>query len=144
MDLQFMWMIFRTGIALVFVIFLIYISAKYGGKKLKNVQKGKFIRIMEREQLSKENSLLVVKIGEKMYVISSTSGKIEIIYELNDEEISKFKNRNTIPEYKSLKDFYTRSGMEQLVKRASGKLALKKLIDKKEDKWWTVEIKSVL
>ncbi|ADK14101.1 MULTISPECIES: flagellar biosynthetic protein FliO [Clostridium] len=134
MDLQFMWMIFRTVIALLFVIFLIYISAKYGGEKLKNVQKGKFIRIMEREQLSKENSLLVVKIGEKMHVVSSASGKIEIIYELNEEEVSEFKNRSTIPEYKNLKDFYTRSGMEQLVKRASGKLTLKKLIDKKEDK----------
>ncbi|OAA83231.1 flagellar biosynthetic protein FliO [Clostridium ljungdahlii] len=134
MDLQFMWMIFRTVIALLFVIFLIYISAKYGGEKLKNVQRGKFIRIMEREQLSKENSLLVVKIGEKVCVVSSTSGKIEIVYELNEEEVSEFKNRNTIPEYKNLKDFYRRSGMEQLVKRASSKLALRKLIDKKEDK----------
>lgn len=141
MDLQFMGMIFRTVIALLFVIFLIYISAKYGGEKLKNVQKGKFIKIMEREQLSKENSLLVVKIGEKIYVVSSTLGKIEIVYELSKEETAKFKNMNTIPEYKNLKDFYTRSGMKQVVKKVSSKwqgisdkLGLKKLMNKKEDK----------
>lgn len=134
MDLQFIWMIVRTLIALLFVIFLIYISMKYGGGKLRNIQKNNFINVIERAQISKENSLLVVKIGEKVYVISSTSGRIEIVYELNEDEICKLKDKKFIPQYKNLKDFYTKSGMKEFIKDKTNNLRMKKLKYKKEDK----------
>lgn len=38
---------------------------KYGGNKLQDIQKGKYIKIVETT-ISKENSLLVVKIGQKL------------------------------------------------------------------------------
>ncbi|WP_446897146.1 flagellar biosynthetic protein FliO [Clostridium sp. LBM24168] len=125
MDLQFVWMIFKTLLALVCVLLLIYISLRYGGAKFQSTQKGKFIHILERSQLSKENTLLVVKMGEKVYVVSSASGRIEIVHELNEEEILKLKDRKAIPEYKDFKDFYRRSGMKKIIKN---------LIAKKEDK----------
>lgn len=134
MDLQFIWMMFRTVMALLFVIFLIYISMKYGGGKLQNIQKNKFINILERAQISKENSLLVVKVGEKMYVISSTSGRIEIVYELSQDEICKLEDKKSIPQYKSLKDFYVKSGMEEYIKHKADNSWMKKLKYKKEDK----------
>ncbi|MCH3964215.1 MAG: flagellar biosynthetic protein FliO [Clostridium sp.] len=125
MDLQFVWMIFKTLLALLCVVLLIYISLKYGGAKFQSIQKGKFIRILERSQLSKDNAIFVVKIGEKVCVISSTAGRIEIVHELNEEEILKLKKREIIPEYKNLKDFYRRSGMEKFIKN---------LVAKKEDR----------
>lgn len=125
MDLQFVWMMFKTLLALLCVVLLIYVSLKYGGAKFQSTQKGKFIRILERSQLSKENALFVVKIGERVCVISSTAGRIEIVHELNEEEILKLKKREIIPEYKNLKDFYRRSGMEKFIKN---------LIAKKEDR----------
>jgi flagellar protein FliO/FliZ len=119
--------------ALAFVIFLIYISLKYGGGKFQNVQKNKFVKILQRSQISKENSLLLVKIGERAYVISSTTGRIEILYELDKDEISTLQNVNELPQYKNLKDFYERSGIEKVVKNTLNNEWIKKLRYKKED-----------
>lgn len=125
MDLQFIWMFFRTLIALFFVVLLIYISLKYGGSKFQKSQNGRFVRIIEKTQLSKENSLFVIKMGERAYVLSSSSGKIEIIYELDKNEILELENKKNIPEYKNFKDFYKKSGMKKIIKN---------LKIKKEDK----------
>ncbi|MBV4424056.1 flagellar biosynthetic protein FliO [Clostridium tyrobutyricum] len=133
MDSQFLWMFFKTIMALAFVIFLIYISLKYGGGKFQNVQKNKFVKILQRSQISKENSLLLVKIGERAYVISSTTGRIEILYELDKDEISTLQKVNELPQYKNLKDFYERSGIEKVVKNTLNNEWIKKLRYKKED-----------
>lgn len=133
MDSQFLWMFFKTIMALAFVIFLIYISVKYGGGKFQNVQKNKFVKIMQRSQISKDNSLLLVKIGKRAYVISSTTGRIEILYELDKDEISTLQNVNELPQYKNLKDFYERSGIEKVVKNTLNNEWVKKLRYKKED-----------
>ena len=133
MDSQLLWMFFKTIMALAFVIFLIYISVKYGGGKFQNVQKNKFVKIMQRSQISKDNSLLLVKIGKRAYVISSTTGRIEILYELDKDEISTLQNVNELPQYKNLKDFYERSGIEKVVKNTLNNEWVKKLRYKKED-----------
>ena len=133
MDSQFLWMFFKTIMALAFVIFLIYISLKYGGGKFQNVQKNKFVKILQRSQISKDNSLLLVKIGKRAYVISSTTGRIEILYELDKDEISTLQNVNELPQYKNLKDFYERSGIEKVVKNTFNNEWVKKLRYKKED-----------
>ncbi|MCH4199571.1 flagellar biosynthetic protein FliO, partial [Clostridium tyrobutyricum] len=79
------------------------------------------------------NSLLLVKIGERAYVISSTTGRIEILYELDKDEISTLQNVNELPQYKNLKDFYERSGIEKVVKNTLNNEWIKKLRYKKED-----------
>lgn len=104
MDMQFWKMILKLVIALPFVIFIIYASLKFGGTKFQNMQSSKFIKIIERVPLSKDNSLLVVKIGDKFYVMSSASGKVEVIFKLNDEEISNLKSKCSINTDYKLKD----------------------------------------
>jgi flagellar protein FliO/FliZ len=74
-----------------------------------------------------------VKIGERAYVISSTTGRIEILYELDKDEISTLQNVNELPQYKNLKDFYERSGIEKVVKNTLNNEWIKKLRYKKED-----------
>lgn len=134
MDLQFWWMIIKIIVFLPFIIFLIYASIKYGGSKLQTMQNGSYIKVLERTHISKENSLLAVKIGEKGYIIASTNGRIEIICELDKEEILKIEQTKTIPEYKNLKDFYEKTGLERVWKKANSNLVNKKLNLKKEDK----------
>ena len=104
MDLQFFATLFKIIVFLPFVLMLIYISIKYGGGKLQDLQKGKYMKVLDRLPLSKENSILVVKIGEKAYVISSAQGKIEIIFEIPKEDIIKIESSREIPEYHSIKD----------------------------------------
>ncbi|MHC6179381.1 flagellar biosynthetic protein FliO [Clostridium sp. JNZ X4-2] len=134
MDLQFWWMLFKIIISLLFIISLIYIFVKYGGGKLQSIQGSKYINILERTQLSKENALFVVKIGEKGYVVSSANGRIEIVCELAKEEITKIESTKNVYEYKNLKDLYTKSGLENIFKKANHNFLGKKLKLKKEDK----------
>lgn len=132
MDLQFLWMLLKIIIFLPFILLLIYISIKYGGNKLQDMQNGRYIKILERAAISKENSLLVVKMGEKGYVMSSANGKIEVVSELNKEEILKMETSRAIPEYENLKDFYEKSGFKNLCNKTNLTTVYQKLKTKKE------------
>lgn len=132
MDLQIWGMILKIIVFLPFILLLIYISIKYGGNKLQDMQNGRYIKIVERASISKENSLLVVKIGEKGYVMSSASGKIEVVSELDEKEILKVEASRAIPEYDSLKDFYEKSGFKNFCDKTNLTTVFKKLKFKKE------------
>ena len=127
-------MLFKTILSLLFIVFLIYIFTKFGGGKLKKIQGGRYIKILERTQISKENSLLVVKIGEKGYVISSSSGRVDVICELTGEELSKIEDTKNTCEYKNFRDLYTKSGLQNLTDKISRSISAKKFKGKKEDK----------
>ena len=90
-DLQFLVTIGKIIIFLPFIIFLIYFSLKVGGEKLGSLQNGKYMKVLDRLPLTKDNSILAVKIGEKGYIISSTQGKIEILLSLQEEELKKLE-----------------------------------------------------
>jgi flagellar protein FliO/FliZ len=79
---------------------------KYGTRKLQNMQNGKFIKVLERVPISKDNSLIVVKIGDKGYVLTSSASSIDKLMELKDDELKKLENTNSIPEYKNMMEFY--------------------------------------
>jgi flagellar protein FliO/FliZ len=106
MDTDLWVMLFKILVTLPFILGLIYISLKYGGTKLQQMQNGRFIKVLEKVQLSKENSIMVIKMGEKVYAISSTSSKIEILKELQQDEIIKLEETKTVPQYNSLRDLY--------------------------------------
>lgn len=134
MDLQFWWMLLKILIFLPFILFLIYASMRIGGNKLQNIQNVRYIKVLERAAISKENSLVVVKIGDKGYVMASTNGKLEIISELDREEIVKIEALRAVPQYGSLKDFYEKSGIKKIYDKPHLKDLYKKLEFKKEDR----------
>lgn len=103
---DFLTMILELLISLPFVLGLIYISLKLGGNKLQKLQNGKFIKIIERVAVTKENILVVAKIGEKGYIITSSSAGLQILRELEDKELIQLEQTKSIPQYDSLKDFY--------------------------------------
>ena len=101
-------MFVKILVFLPFIIFLIYLLLKYGGVKLQEVQNGRYMKIVDRLALSKENSLLIVKIGEKGYVVSTVQGKIEIHMEISQEDLAKIESTKAIPQYESIKDLITK------------------------------------
>ena len=108
MGIEFWEMLIKIIIFLPFVLFAIYMSLKYGSMKLQAIQNGNYIKIIERVTLSKENQLLVAKMGNKAYVVTSTNGKIEILLEVEEEELKKLEASKRIPEIKNLKETYER------------------------------------
>lgn len=67
------------------------------------------MRVVERLTISKDNSLLIVKIRGKFYLVTSAQGKIEIVEEVEGEdykEIEMIKLKNNTELKQVLKDKY--------------------------------------
>jgi flagellar protein FliO/FliZ len=117
MEKNFIYMILQLAVILPFILFLIYLSLKVGGSKLQSLQNGRFIKVLERVSLSKENSVLAVKIGQKGYVISSTNGRVEILLELSEEEVLRIEETKIMPQYDSLTELYKNLMWKRKVKK---------------------------
>ena len=123
MDFEILWMFLKIVIFIPFIVILIYLSLKYGGGKLQKFQNGKYIKILERVPISKENSIILAKIGDKGYVMSSTHGRMEIMTELTEEEVLEIEKakQESIPQYENFKDFCTKNNLKGLYKKLSFK-----------------------
>jgi flagellar protein FliO/FliZ len=117
MEKNFIYMILQLAVILPFILFLIYLSLKVGGSKLQSLQSGRFIKVLERVSLSKENSVLAVKIGQKGYVISSSNGRVEILLELSDEEVLRIEKTKIMPQYDSITELYKNLMWKRKVKK---------------------------
>lgn len=106
MDSSFWFMLLKILVFLPLVLMIFYISVKFGGNKLQLLQNGRFIKVLERVALSKENSLLVVKIGQKGYILTSSNGKIEKLMELEESELANIETTKELPQYSNVKDLY--------------------------------------
>lgn len=115
-DKEFWVLIFKIIVFLPFILLILYLSLKYGGNKLQKLQNGKYMKILDRISLSKENSIVVVKIGEKAYAVSSTTKEIKILFELPREEIINIENNKDIPQYEDMKELFKKHIMKKEVK----------------------------
>lgn len=94
--------------ALVFTLGLMFLSFKLVGTKFNAINNNKYVKVIDRVQVTKENSILIVKIGKKGYVMSSTSKNMEKLSELSEDEINcieedkKKANEEIIKNYNEL------------------------------------------
>lgn len=93
-DTDTLQMFIEIVIFLPFIIFLIYLLGKFGGGKLQKMQNGRYMKILDRMPVSKENSILITKIGDKGYIISSTQSRIEILKELSEHELKEIEKES--------------------------------------------------
>lgn len=92
MDFEFLGMLMQLLVALVITLLIMFLSYKVLGTKVNNLNKNKYIKIIEKSQLSKDNSIFIVKIGKKGYVMTSTSQSMEKIDELNEDDIKEIED----------------------------------------------------
>lgn len=95
MDGQFWLTLLKILVFFPFIIALILILGKVGSKFNLGTN-NKYMKVLERLPLSKDNSLVIVKIGEKAYLMSSSSGKTEILRELETSELEKVSEINAL------------------------------------------------
>lgn len=83
--------LFKTLAQLIFALGitfgLMFLCFKLMGTKIENINKNKYVKVIDRVQVTKENSILIVRIGNKGYVMTSTSGHMEKLSELSEDEI---------------------------------------------------------
>ena len=89
----------KLAILLPVIIFLIYITLKYGSKYSAKFNTNKIIKVIERVPLGQNTYISVVTIGDKPYVISSGDKGAQILLELDEklfEDCMKDKSQNNV------------------------------------------------
>jgi len=96
--IDFIFLTIKVIFSLIFILGLILLTLKYGGGKLQSFQNKKYLKVLERISLSKENSVLVVKMGEKAFVVSSSHSNVEILREVSEEELINLEKSMESPQ----------------------------------------------
>jgi len=129
MDLNFFGMFVQLILALGVTLGLIFLTFKLMGTKINSINNNKYIKVVERVQVSKENTILVVKIGKKGYVITSTTGHMGKLSELSEDEIDLIEE-----EKKKAAEEITENYKKLMLKSKKGFSKIVKNINSKEDK----------
>lgn len=91
MNFEFLGMIVQLILALGVTLGLMFLSFKLMGTKLNAINNNKYIKVIERVQVTKENAMLIVKIGKTGYIMTSTAGRMEKLSELSEDEINNIE-----------------------------------------------------
>jgi len=129
MDFNFFGMFVRLILALGVTLGLMFLTFKVMGKKVSSINNSKYVRVIERVQVSKENTILVVKIGKKGYVMTSSTGNMGKLSELSEEEINLIEE-----EKKKAAEEITENYKNLMIKSKKSFSKIVKNIRSKEDK----------
>lgn len=85
--MEFITMFVQLIVALGITLGLMFLSFKVLGTRVNKINDNKYIKVIERVQITKESNIFVVKVGKKGYVMTSTTGNMEKLSELSEKEI---------------------------------------------------------
>jgi flagellar protein FliO/FliZ len=88
MNFEFLKVFVQLILALGVTLGLMFLSFKVMGTKLNSINNKKYIKVIERVQVTKENTILIVKIGQKGYVMTCSAGNMEKLSEISGEDIN--------------------------------------------------------
>lgn len=129
MDFNFFGMFLQLILALGVTLGLMFLTFKVMGKKVNSINNSKYVKVIERVQVSKENTILVVKIGKKGYVMTSTTGHMGKLSELSEEEINLIEE-----EKKKVAEEITENYKNLMIQSKKSFSKIVKNIRSKEDK----------
>lgn len=98
-------MFLKLVISLGVVLLLMFLTFKFANNGVKKVSNDKYIKVIDRIQIGKDISLLIVKVGEEGWIMSTSNGKSEKLKELTKEEILEIEKKKKQKE-EDLKEFY--------------------------------------
>ena len=129
MDFNFFGMFLQLILALGVTLGLMFLTFKVMGKKVNSINNSKYVKVIERVQVSKENTILVVKIGKKGYVMTSAAGHMGKLSELSEDEINLIEE-----EKKKVAEEITENYKNLMINSKKGFSKIVKNIRSKEDK----------
>lgn len=84
-------MIFKLIVSMIVIFALMIILFKYANKGINGNLNKKYVKVIERVQISKDGYILVVKVGNKGMVLSTSTGHTEKLQELSEEEVAEIE-----------------------------------------------------
>ena len=82
-----MWSVLLTFLAAVFIIYLSYLCSKYIGKGMNRNGNSRYMRLIDQLMIGQDRYVAVVQVGEKYLFIAVTSGQINLLKELKEEDL---------------------------------------------------------
>lgn len=89
--MDFTLMIFKLIVSMIVIFALMIILFKYANKGINGNLNKKYVKVIERVQISKDGYILVVKVGNKGMVLSTSTGHTEKLQELSEEEVAEIE-----------------------------------------------------
>lgn len=89
--MDFTLMIFKLIVSMIIIFALMIILFKYANKGINGNLNKKYVKVIERVQISKDGYILVVKVGKKGMVLSTSTGHTEKLQELTEEELAEIE-----------------------------------------------------
>ena len=89
--MDFTLMIFKLIVSMIIIFALMIILFKYANKGINGNLNKKYVKVIERDQISKDGYILVVKVGKKGMVLSTSTGHTEKLQELTEEELAEIE-----------------------------------------------------
>ena len=89
--MDFTLMIFKLIVSMIVIFALMIILFKYANKGINGNLNKKYVKVIERVQISKDGYILVVKVGKKGMVLSTSTGHTEKLQELSEEELAEIE-----------------------------------------------------
>ena len=93
MDFEFLKLFMQLLVALGITLGIMFLSYKILGTKVESINNNKYVKVIERTQITKDNAILIIKIGEKGYVMSCAGNSMEKLAELSEEEINEIEEK---------------------------------------------------
>lgn len=106
--MEFIILIIKLIAALIVVFAIMYLLAKLSNDQIDRINYSRYIKILEKTSISKDSSIILLKIGKKGYVISSSNKGLEKLEEISEEDIEeietekKNQKENIKNQYKNL------------------------------------------
>ena len=81
--MEYVYLIIKLILALIFVFGLMFLLAKLSNNQVDRMNNNRYIKVMEKTSISKDNSIMLLKIGEKGYVVASSNKGLEKLEEVS-------------------------------------------------------------
>ena len=129
--MEFFLMFVKLILGLIVIIALIALSVKLSSKKITNFTNKKYVRVIDRIQISKDSYIVITKIGDKGIVFVTSGNSTQKLEELTSEEVTRIETekRESIENVSKEFDRYTK-----IVKEKASILLKKKSKEEKDEK----------
>lgn len=107
-----------------FTIALIIITIKFSKINFGVAGINKYVKVLERTNLSKDTSIYVLKVGDEGCVILSTPTKTDTIKELNKKQVKEIEKNQ-----ENIKNKFNSTWNKENIKKLKSKLNLKEKKD---------------
>lgn len=108
--------IIKLVVSLAIIMLLMFISFKYMNKGMQMTTGGKYVKVIEKTQLSKDTFIVVLRVGNEGMVMLTSSGHTEKLKDITKEEIEEIesKKQESLDEMSKVYDKILSSSKEKI------------------------------